>query len=58
MISLKRGGNQGSARTGVGIEAGYATLGRIGFAGRYDYGVGRSRTSPHGSVLGLQQAES
>jgi adenylate cyclase len=22
---------------GVGIEAGYATLGRIGFEGRYDY---------------------
>ena len=24
---------------GVGIEAGYATVGRIGFEGRYDYGV-------------------
>ena len=24
---------------GIGIEAGYATLGRIGFPGRYDYGV-------------------
>jgi class 3 adenylate cyclase len=24
---------------GVGVEAGYATLGRIGFEGRYDYGV-------------------
>jgi class 3 adenylate cyclase len=24
---------------GVGIEAGYATLGRIGFEGRYDYGA-------------------
>lgn len=24
---------------GVGVEAGYATLGRIGFAGRYDYGA-------------------
>jgi class 3 adenylate cyclase len=24
---------------GVGIESGYATLGRIGFEGRYDYGV-------------------
>ena len=24
---------------GIGIEAGYATLGRIGFEGRYDYGV-------------------
>jgi class 3 adenylate cyclase len=24
---------------GIGIEAGYATLGRIGFGGRYDYGV-------------------
>jgi class 3 adenylate cyclase len=24
---------------GIGVEAGYATLGRIGFEGRYDYGV-------------------
>jgi class 3 adenylate cyclase len=24
---------------GIGIEAGYATLGRIGFPGRYDYGA-------------------
>jgi class 3 adenylate cyclase len=24
---------------GVGIEAGHATLGRIGFEGRYDYGA-------------------
>jgi adenylate cyclase len=24
---------------GIGIEAGYATLGRTGFEGRYDYGV-------------------
>jgi class 3 adenylate cyclase len=24
---------------GIGIDAGYATLGRIGFEGRYDYGV-------------------
>ena len=24
---------------GIGIEAGYATIGRIGFEGRYDYGV-------------------
>jgi class 3 adenylate cyclase len=24
---------------GIGIESGYATLGRIGFEGRYDYGV-------------------
>ncbi|MGH3111386.1 MAG: adenylate/guanylate cyclase domain-containing protein, partial [Gaiellaceae bacterium] len=24
---------------GIGIEAGYATLGRIGFDGRYDYGA-------------------
>ncbi len=31
---------------GVGIEAGYATLGRIGFEGRYDYGV-------HGPVANL-----
>jgi adenylate cyclase len=26
-------------RLGVGIAAGYATLGRIGFEGRYDYGA-------------------
>jgi adenylate cyclase len=24
---------------GIGIEAGYATIGRIGFEGRYDYGA-------------------
>ena len=24
---------------GIGIEAGYATVGRIGFEGRYDYGA-------------------
>jgi class 3 adenylate cyclase len=24
---------------GIGIEAGFATLGRIGFEGRYDYGA-------------------
>jgi class 3 adenylate cyclase len=24
---------------GIGIEAGYATIGRVGFEGRYDYGV-------------------
>jgi class 3 adenylate cyclase len=24
---------------GIGVEAGYATIGRIGFEGRYDYGV-------------------
>ena len=24
---------------GIGVAAGYATLGRIGFEGRYDYGV-------------------
>ena len=24
---------------GIGIEAGYATIGRIGFEGRYDYGI-------------------
>ena len=28
-----------SLELGIGIEAGYATLGRIGFEGRYDYGV-------------------
>jgi adenylate cyclase len=32
----KRGSDLG---LGVGIEAGYATLGRIGFEGRYDYGA-------------------
>jgi class 3 adenylate cyclase len=41
---------------GIGIEAGYATLGRIGFEGRYDYGaVGpvtnlASRLSTHADV--------
>src|SRR5262245_35525685 len=33
---LKRGTN---LSIGIGIEAGYATLGRIGFEGRYDYGA-------------------
>jgi adenylate cyclase len=32
----KRGTDLG---LGIGIEAGYATLGRIGFHGRYDYGA-------------------
>ena len=32
----KRGTDLG---LGIGIEAGYATLGRIGFEGRYDYGA-------------------
>src|SRR6266545_4292108 len=32
----KRGHNLG---LGIGISAGYATLGRIGFEGRYDYGA-------------------
>jgi class 3 adenylate cyclase/putative methionine-R-sulfoxide reductase with GAF domain len=32
----KRGTELG---VGIGIEAGYATLGRIGFEGRYDYGA-------------------
>jgi adenylate cyclase len=32
----KRGSELG---LGIGIEAGYATLGRIGFEGRYDYGA-------------------
>ena len=41
---------------GIGIEAGYATLGRIGFEGRYDYGVVgpvtnlASRLSTHASA--------
>jgi class 3 adenylate cyclase len=30
---------------GIGVEAGYATLGRIGFEGRYDYGVVGSVTN-------------
>jgi class 3 adenylate cyclase/putative methionine-R-sulfoxide reductase with GAF domain len=33
---LKRGVDLG---LGIGIEAGYATLGRIGFEGRFDYGA-------------------
>jgi class 3 adenylate cyclase len=33
---MKRGTELG---LGIGIEAGYATLGRIGFEGRYDYGI-------------------
>ena len=33
----RRGGIQ--LGLGIGIEAGYATLGRIGFEGRYDYGA-------------------
>jgi class 3 adenylate cyclase len=32
----KRGAQLG---LGIGLEAGYATIGRIGFEGRYDYGV-------------------
>ncbi|MDP9302862.1 MAG: GAF domain-containing protein [Actinomycetota bacterium] len=35
-IWRKRGTELG---LGIGIEAGYATLGRIGFEGRYDYGA-------------------
>ncbi len=41
---------------GIGVEAGYATLGRIGFEGRYDYGVVgpvtnlASRLSTHASA--------
>jgi adenylate cyclase len=30
---------------GIGIEAGYATLGRIGFEGRFDYGALGSATN-------------
>jgi class 3 adenylate cyclase len=50
---------------GVGIAVGYATLGRIGFEGRYDYGaVGRvtilasrlSDLAPAGQVLLSQRA--
>ena len=36
LLWRKRGTELG---LGIGIEAGYATLGRIGFEGRYDYGV-------------------
>ena len=39
---LKRGIN---LALGIGIEAGHATLGRIGFEGRYDYGALGSVTS-------------
>jgi adenylate cyclase len=41
---------------GIGIEAGYATLGRIGFEGRFDYGAlgpvtnVASRLSTHASL--------
>jgi class 3 adenylate cyclase len=35
-VWAKRGTDLG---LGIGIEAGYATLGRIGFEGRYDYGA-------------------
>jgi class 3 adenylate cyclase/putative methionine-R-sulfoxide reductase with GAF domain len=35
-VWLKRGTELG---LGIGIEAGHATLGRIGFEGRYDYGA-------------------
>ena len=38
---------------GVGIASGYATAGRIGFEGRYDYAsVGTPSTSPHASREG------
>ena len=39
---VKRGIN---LALGIGIEAGHATLGRIGFEGRYDYGALGSVTS-------------
>jgi adenylate cyclase len=35
-VWLKRGTELG---LGIGIESGHATLGRIGFEGRYDYGA-------------------
>ena len=35
-VWLKRGTELG---LGIGIAGGYATLGRIGFEGRYDYGA-------------------
>ncbi len=36
LVWRKRGTDLG---LGIGIAAGYATLGRIGFEGRYDYGA-------------------
>ena len=33
-------------RSGIGIATGYATMGRIGFEGRYDYGGDRQRDHP------------
>ena len=33
---------------GIGIATGYATLGRIGFEGRYDYGAVGPRDHPRG----------
>jgi class 3 adenylate cyclase len=39
-LSLGYPGERGTdLGLGIGIEAGYATLGRIGFEGRCDYGV-------------------
>ena len=35
-----------SSRSGIGIATGYATLGRIGFEGRYDYGAVGQRHHP------------
>jgi class 3 adenylate cyclase len=48
---------------GIGIEAGYATLGRIGFEGRYDYGAvgpvanlaSRLSTHAHGGQILIGQ---
>ena len=43
----RRGARRGHVlELGIGIATGYATLGRIGFEGRYDYGaVGQRRSS-------------
>jgi class 3 adenylate cyclase len=56
----KRGTDLG---LGIGIEAGYATLGRIGFEGRYDYGAlgpvtniaSRLSTHAHGGQILIGQ---
>jgi hypothetical protein len=39
LLDQQRATSAGRIRRGLGIEAEYAALGRIGFPGRYDYGV-------------------
>ena len=44
---------------GIGIAHGYATLGTIGFEGRFDYAaMGLSRTSPRGYAMKRYPSES